>query len=783
VAEVRRLLAVFLVGTFLACCPPALAEQKAPQIPADRWLEIDLYWFNKDNIQGSANQFWERFAPLYEGVTGWKGAILSVGLIADYILDWRGNLDDLIPIPKYTSPSPWFTRYGQLTGVTEERMLQWHERMMSGDRSLKVAYQDWTYRDLQKLTRALRSVGAEKYGVQDFHVGSYVVGWDHYWIYGDSSAWAKRHPGSYIVPAGMTDINLECRLPADLVHYGAFPNGVQEGMPIYDFFGAQWGSLSKAVGLDAILMKDSFFGTGVYRRTGPYGRTAPAAPEKVESWSRATGNLVKALKLGNPRALVICQSSANSAIADWRVNLVDLEFIAQGGYMDAYLDQTWAGAWNEVGVRETTFWNAPFRGWTYHLNYVLLHAAILAKTKVHHYVLTETFDAWESWDVIHTAPERLKWGIWAYLHAAVKTPSGLKMPAGSYISWANQGKRLLPPEDVAFLKDTINAATLDARNTTEVDGPTLVYSRSPIEWQNQHAPDISIKEWLDEQAGTVMKWSVPIFSSTRLEWMPQVKSAVFVLHTPVHLQSEERNQLLQMIRDGQPVAIFGSPAGGLDPEIASEIGIETNTEAIDTTVEYKTAKLGELRNELTEQIPDSFSVTHLFSENRAKNGVQVIYKIKDSPVLLVNSQGKKKLIFWDPPEVDDRWGREGRPLAEVIGSPFPWVMVARALNGFLKEAGGPYVENIDVGQAVSACYWRLADGSRRVLVGNLEEGLRFDADFLRHVRVKLPASWKPVSAFDAWHDKTESDLRNDWQIELGQAECKLYKVDKSGNHD
>lgn len=104
-------------------------------------------------------------------------------------------------------------------------------------------------------------------------------------------------------------------------------------------------------------------------------------------------------------------------------------------------------------------------------------------------------------------------------------------------------------------------------------------------------------------------------------------------------------------------------------------------------------------------------------------------------------------------------------------------MVARALNGFLKEAGGPYVENIDVGQAVSVCYWRLADGSRRVLVGNLEEGLRFDADFSRHVRVKLPASWKPVSAFDVWHDKTESDLRNDWQIELGQAECKLYKVD------
>ena len=67
-----------------------------------------------------------------------------------------------------------------------------------------------------------------------------------------------------------------------------------------------------------------------------------------------------------------------------------------------------------------------------------------------HYHLVETFDAWESWDVIHTAPERLRWGIWAYSHAAVKTPSGIKLPAGSYISWANQGKRLLSAEDVSF---------------------------------------------------------------------------------------------------------------------------------------------------------------------------------------------------------------------------------------------------------------------------------------------------------------------------------------------
>jgi CPA2 family monovalent cation:H+ antiporter-2 len=37
----------------------------------------------------------------------------------------------------------------------------------------------------------------------------------------------------------------------------------------------------------------------------------------------------------------------------------------------------------------------------------VVHAAMLAETKVRHYPLVETFDAWESWDVIHTAPDRL----------------------------------------------------------------------------------------------------------------------------------------------------------------------------------------------------------------------------------------------------------------------------------------------------------------------------------------------------------------------------------------
>ena len=257
-------------------------------------------------------------------------------------------------------------------------------------------------------------------------------------------------------------------------------------MPVHQAYALQWGSFSKALDLDAVMLRDSFGMPLPYDRWGPLGPLAPS-PEAIRAATAAVAALVRETKQANPKALVMMYSNAASAVADWRVNCMDLESIAKEGYLDIWVDQTWAGAWNEVGLRQESFWNRPPLGWTYQLGAMLLHAAVLAKTKVRHYPLVETFDAWESWDVIHTAPERLRWGIWAYSHAAVKTPNGLKLPAGSYISWANQGKRLLDADDVRFLASNANAAIADARNMTEVLGPTLVYSREAMQWQADHA--------------------------------------------------------------------------------------------------------------------------------------------------------------------------------------------------------------------------------------------------------------------------------------------------------
>ena len=742
------------VVVLLAACLPL----QAASVPADRWLEIDLYWFDRDNIPGSVRIFWQRYAPLYEGVTGWKGLIMSIGLSAGYILDWHGNLDEPVNLPKNMHPWPMLRCDRQLTGPTEERIRQWREqRLATADKSRWASYQPWTYRDLRRLTNELRAVAQHDYGIPDFKVGSYVTGWDRHYDC-DPIEFSVRHPNSYFnVLVNGRVFNQLAVLDKDPKPYGAYPAGIPAGTPLVEFFGKQWGGLSKAVGLDALLMKDAFFQPEAYQRAGPYGWAASADPAKVEQWHRATATLVRTTKLANSTALVIGQSSAASAVADWRVECLDLERLAKEGFMDAYLDQTWSGAYAEVGVRHVRFWNVPWLGWTHGMTSVLLHAAMLAETRVRHYVLTEVFDAWEEFDILHNSPQRLKWGIWAYLHAALKTPHGLKMPAGSYISWANRGHALIPAEDVAWLAREINAATLDARDTTDIPGATLVYSRAAMEWQSKNRPAESIKEWIDEQAGTVMKWPVPVFSVTRSEWLTQVSCDLPVVQTPVHLPEAEEAAILDEISRGRPVAVFGSPASGLSVKVAEAAGLRSVDPKAGALAKTASATASDA---YTQGIPRQFAILQYVTANEAVNGSRTLYTVAGSPALVVNEENGRHVMAWDPAELIPDFPWVDKPFADFIGSPYPYVIVARVLNEFLKGTNSPHVEEVDPAQAVNIGYWKLRDGSYRVLAGNLEEGLRHDADFSRHITVIFPSSWGRAAL----------------PVHLGQAESKLYRI-------
>lgn len=718
-------------------------------VDADRWLEIDLYWFDRNDITTSAREFWQRFSPLMTGVDGWKGIIVNAGWLVDHVMAWNGNLDERIPFPAGLVKDKFFTDTSPLLGTEEERKQQWKERFESRAEHDGEQYPDWTYGQFALVAEALRSVGSSEFGIDEVRVGTFVIGWNS--IYQcDFSPWSERHPEAFFKGPWVDQLlNVPALLTKDETPYAAYPGGVEEGTPLTEFFGRQWGALSRDLGLNAIVLRDSMIGQGIYERVGPWGATGPTDPADVVRWSESTADLVRQTKLAAPNTLVIGYSNAASAVADWRVNCVDLESIAREGHLDAWIDQTWAGAWNEVGAREDIFWNLPLQGWTNQLGFVLMRAAMLAGTPTRHYVLTETFDAWESWDIIHTAPSRLAWGIWAYLHAFLKTPTGLVAPRGTYISWLNQGKRLLSEGDVQFLATHINDATSDARGATSVDGPTLVYSREAMSHMNATRPEVSIKEWADEQAGFLSKFSAPISSATRLEYLPEVESDLFYFSTPIHLSEGSRDAILAAIDEGQPLVIAGSPGVGIDSLIMDRVGVASDG-AFPVDWVFEADRVSARHAD----VPERFAIRQHWTNNSVAEDVEVIYTVQGSPTLT----RRGAVIVWDPCDVKHRlveysgkwdFGRHAvdEPTRDLMGSPFGYVMAAREINRLLQESGRLAVFPRAWDDTMCVTSWTGADGRRRVLVGETEEGFRESTNGDWVVRIELPAGVEHVVAF------------------------------------
>ncbi len=300
------------------------AAQKE-QISADRWIEIDLYWFDYNDMEGSCEEFWERYYPMFKNIAGWKGVILNVGWLMDIVYEWQGDLDKEIALPKDMEHWPFVKDEGQLTGDSEQRKKLWKHRFEIADEYEVVNYAPWRYGDLKKLVAILKEVASKNHNHDDVRIGILALGWQS--IYdGELSTFSKIHTNAFKKGGNITRWgipNLVAKLKEDHRKYGAYPDGISEGTPITEFFGRQWGDLSKKVGLDTIVLRDSIMGAGIYGKSGPFGKDVPADPDKVAQWSQATANLVKESKLSNPDALVIGYSNAATAVGDWRVVIGD----------------------------------------------------------------------------------------------------------------------------------------------------------------------------------------------------------------------------------------------------------------------------------------------------------------------------------------------------------------------------------------------------------------------------------------------------------------------------
>ena len=148
----------FLLACLIVVCSLSCFSADKSAVSADRWMEIDLYWFNRNNIQGSAEEFWDRYYPLFERVDGWKGVVLNVGWVMDYVMEWKGDLDRQISLPKNMKQWGTFNEQGPLRGSTVEKIALWKKRFPKDRVFTTINYQPWTYGGLKKLAATLNQI-------------------------------------------------------------------------------------------------------------------------------------------------------------------------------------------------------------------------------------------------------------------------------------------------------------------------------------------------------------------------------------------------------------------------------------------------------------------------------------------------------------------------------------------------------------------------------------------------------------------------------------------------
>jgi hypothetical protein len=227
-------------------------SQSGYPIPGDRWLEIDLYWFEQKDIAGSVKAFWDRFQPLFAGVQGYRGLILNVGWTVGCVMEWSGDLNQRISLPHGSGQQHWVEMRGPLLGTTEARKLEAQARFAKPLLVPHRGYDPWTYGDLKKVAAELRAEAARR-GIPAFKVGMLNYAWTH--AYGEEAAWVRRHREAFTrfrpESSGGSDFSPyfdpNARLHADSAKSGGLPNGIPEGMPVHEAYAAQWGSLSKTV--------------------------------------------------------------------------------------------------------------------------------------------------------------------------------------------------------------------------------------------------------------------------------------------------------------------------------------------------------------------------------------------------------------------------------------------------------------------------------------------------------------------------------------------------------
>jgi len=658
---------------------------------ADRWLEMDLTWFDPARpFPPQLDELFARVAPLVAGVTGRRGVFFNLGWLVDLVTEWTGKPSQTIPTRSRRTAAWAAVDYARL-------------REFVGD-----------YRE-----------AATRHGLDGLGCGILFVEWAHVvWppelkIYDFDSDWYDRHPELYEPPRSF--INMPDLHPVNLLHgddypYATAPNGVAEGTPFGALFGPQWASFAEYTGFDAILLRDGFTGPMIYTRNGPYGTRAPDDPAQAARFSDAVRDLYRDVKQAAPDRLVVGYSSAISPVADWRVGCVDFEALVADGHIDAWIEQTWGGAWQD-------WWHQLWKGWTFQTANLLTRQAMIARANERRerpcalYHLVETWDGWEHWDTLHQVPGKLTWAAWAFAHASALTPDGPRPSDGAYVSWLNNGHmELLSDADVAFVAGLVDRAEASAAALEQVYGPALVYDRAAMATLAADRPDDNVGEWIDDQAGLVMKWGVPVLAATRPEWLDGTGTGRQLISQP---PSDQAAGALLAYAD---LAVFGR-ADAIADAVASELGITPSGEPI-------AADFWVCHGDRADTPPHDRPYLPEHRPVDVAAGVAVHYASRHTPLL--TSRGGR--VWWQPTDWSEPFN-QFLPKYQ-LGSTYPAYRVATLLSERAEHSGRSHVAALTRPQPVAFHLWRSA-GAVYVLLGNLETGELGDSRVARDVVVRL----------------------------------------------
>lgn len=658
---------------------------------ADRWLEMDLTWFDPAaDFEPRLEELFERVAPLLSDVTGRCGIFFNLGWLIDLVTEWRGDQSQSIPT-RSRRTATW-------AAVSYDRL-----------RQFVTCYRD----------------AAARHGLDGLGCGILFVEWAHVvWppelkIYDFDSDWYDRHPELYEPPRSfinMPDLHPVNRLHADDYPYASAPNGIAEGTAFSTFFGAQWASFAEFTGFDAILLRDGFTGPMIYTRNGPYGTRAPSDPAQVAAFSDSVRALYRDVKQAAPDRLVVGYSSAISPVADWRVGCVDFESLVTDGYIDAWIEQTWAGAWQD-------WWHQLWKGWTFQTANLLTRQAMIVAANARRsnpcalWHLVETWDGWEHWDTLHQVPGKLTWGAWAFAHASALTPDGPRPSDGVYVSWLNNGAmELLAPSDVAFLTGLLARAERSAAALEQVYGPSLVYDRQAMAVLATSRPDANVGEWIDDQAGLLMKWGVPVLSATRSEWLARIGRARQLIAQPPTPDSAPA------LAEFDDIAVFGD-ADAIAVATATALGVHPTGERVEADFWVSGDDLGQAPPYDRPYLPEHAAV-------RVDNDVSVHYASEHTP-LVTTREGR---LWWQPTDWSEPFN-QFLPKYQ-LGSTYPAYLVASLLSR--RSAARRRTHAVDVSRPCPVAFhvWR-SGGRVHVLLGNLETGELGDSRVPRDVHLRF----------------------------------------------